>query len=133
MKVLILKCSALALGMFFISQVQAQPQRPNKEELFAKLDTNSDGFIDASEFKTAADQKQAKMNKKLDSKKSFDKIDENKNGTIEYGEYEKMMLARQENMKPKSPEEVFGTMDTDQDGKLNLEEFKTPKKNGKRK
>lgn len=130
MKVLILKCSALALGMFMFSQAQAQPQRPSKEEVFAKLDTNSDGFVDATEFKTAAEQKQTKMNKKMDPRKSFDRMDENKNGTVEYAEYEKTMLARQENMKPKSPEEAFGTMDVDQDGKLNIEEFKSPKKKG---
>ncbi|SMD32429.1 EF hand [Reichenbachiella faecimaris] len=124
-----LKMSALVVGVFFYSQTQAQPPRPDKEEVFAKLDASKDGKLDKEEFKSGAEKRKEDLKEKRDPRKAFDKMDADKNGTIEYSEFEKMSEAREERRSKKmNPDLLFEKMDTDSDGFVSLEEFKAHKR-----
>ncbi|WP_420580870.1 EF-hand domain-containing protein [Reichenbachiella sp.] len=134
MKVSIVKMSALALGVLFYTQSQAQPtQRPDKEEVFAKLDTSKDGQLDKAEFKAGAKLRKEKIAEKKDARKAFDRMDSNDNGTIEFDEFEKAGEAREKRREERmNPDELFEKIDSNNDGFVSLEEFKAhkrPKKN----
>lgn len=130
MKVSIVKMSAMALGVLVYSQTQAQPpQRPDKEEVFAKLDTSKDGQLDKEEFKAGAKMRKEKLSEKKDARKAFDRIDANENGTIEFDEFEKAGEARQERREERlTPDELFEKIDTNADGFVSLDEFKAHKR-----
>ncbi|WP_456461759.1 EF-hand domain-containing protein [Reichenbachiella sp.] len=130
MKVSIVKMSAMALGVLLYSQTQAQPpQRPDKEEVFAKLDTSKDGQLDKEEFKAGAKMRKEKVSEKKDARKAFDRIDDDKNGTIEFDEFEKAGEARQERREERlTPDELFEKIDTNADGFVSLDEFKAHKR-----
>ncbi|MEP3388091.1 MAG: EF-hand domain-containing protein [Reichenbachiella sp.] len=130
MKVSIVKMSAMALGVLLYSQTQAQPpQRPDKEEVFAKLDTSKDGQLDKEEFKAGAKMRKEKVSEKKDARKAFDRIDANENGTIEFDEFEKAGEARQERREERlTPDELFEKIDTNADGFVSLDEFKAHKR-----
>ncbi|MDW3209957.1 MAG: EF-hand domain-containing protein [Reichenbachiella sp.] len=135
MKVSIVKMSAMALGVLVYSQAQAQPpQRPDKEEVFAKLDTSKDGQLDKEEFKAGAKMRKEKISEKKDARKAFDRMDADKNGTIEFDEFEKAGEARQERREERlTPDELFEKIDTNADGFVSLEEFKSHKRPDKNK
>lgn len=130
MKVSIVKMSAMALGVMLYSQSQAQPpQRPDKEEVFAKLDTSKDGQLDKEEFKAGAKMRKEKISEKKDARKAFDRMDADKNGTIEFDEFEKAGEAREKRRAERpSPDQLFENMDTNKDGFVSLDEFKAHKR-----
>lgn len=125
MKLSVIKISAFMIGIFLMANAYAQPQRPNKEEMFSKIDNNEDGYLDLDEFKAGAEKHRAKRMESENSRKIFDKMDTNKNGTIEFEEFdtakENRMERRAERLKP---EDLFGKLDTDSDGLVSMEEFK---------
>lgn len=130
MKVSKAKWTVIVLAVLFYAQIQAQPQqRPNKEEVFAKLDASKDGQLDKEEFRAGAEMRKEKVKEKHDSRKVFDKIDADNSGAIEYEEFEKMNQARQARREDRlTPDELFEKIDTNDDGFVSLEEFKSHKR-----
>lgn len=121
--------SVLGIGILFYTQAVAQPQRPNKEEVFAKLDASKDGQLDKAEFKAGAEKRKEAFKEKHDSRKAFDQMDTDKNGTIEYEEFDKAGQQRMERRGERlDPDALFEKMDTDSDGFVSLEEFKAHKR-----
>ena len=117
------------LAIIGVTQVNAQPQRPDKEEVFAKLDVSKDGKLDKEEFIAGAEKRKEMMKEKHDSKKVFEKIDEDQNGAIEYDEFRKAGEERQERREKRpSPEQLFEKIDTDKDGFISMAEFKAHKR-----
>ncbi len=135
MKVSNVKMSVIALGVLFYAQTQAQPpQRPDKEEVFAKLDTSKDGKLDKEEFKSGAEKRREGLKEKKDARQAFDRVDTDKNGTIEFNEFEKAGEARQERRAERmNPDELFEKIDSDHDGFVSLEEFKVHKRPARKK
>ncbi|MEP2026791.1 MAG: EF-hand domain-containing protein [Reichenbachiella sp.] len=134
MKVLMLKMSAVALAVLISFQIQAKQDRPDKEEIFAKLDVSKDGQLDKNEFKSGGKKLREEKKDSRDPRKAFDKMDSDKSGAIEFDEFEKMSNARSERPAPPSPDELFEKMDVDNDGFVSLEEFKAhkgPERKGK--
>lgn len=90
MKVNLLKLGVLALGLFVFSHVNAQEQKPKKKVAFAKLDTNSDGFLDKVEFADGMKGIKNKKGEEISAKrieKKFEIIDSNSDGKISLEEY----------------------------------------------
>lgn len=124
MKVSIIKISAMMIGLFLFAHTYAQPQRPDKEEVFTKIDNNDDGFIDLEEFKAGAEKRREDKMASENSRKAFDKMDTNNNGTIEFEEFEAVKEKRMERRAERfKPEELFGKIDANGDGMVSKEEF----------
>ncbi|MFA9371885.1 MAG: EF-hand domain-containing protein [Labilibaculum antarcticum] len=90
MKVNFLKLGALALGLVVFSQVNAQEQKPKKVTVFAKMDANSDGFLDKAEYVAGMKGKKNKKGEELDAaklEKMFARKDVNSDKKIDLAEF----------------------------------------------
>ncbi len=90
MKVNFLKLGVLAIGLIVFSQVNAQEQKPKKKDIFAKIDANSDGFLDKAEFVAGMKGKKNKKGEVLDAaklEKMFAKKDVNSDNKIDLDEF----------------------------------------------
>ncbi|PKQ62295.1 hypothetical protein BZG02_13355 [Labilibaculum filiforme] len=90
MKQNLIKLSVLALGLLVFAPVEAQDQKPKKKDVFAKMDANSDGFLDKAEYLTGMKGKKDKNGVELSQEKlekMFAKKDTNSDKKIDLSEY----------------------------------------------
>ena len=111
------------------SGTTAMPARPSPAEMFAKMDTNGDGFVDKAEFTAFGKQMAAKMGKADKSAELFAKIDTNGDGKISQSENDafasQMQAARAQRHHGAGGnlEDMFAKMDTNGDGSVDKTEF----------
>jgi Ca2+-binding EF-hand superfamily protein len=90
MKVNFLKLGVLAIGLFVFSHVNAQEQKPKKKDVFAKMDANSDRFLDKAEYVAGMKGKKNKKGEEIGAKridKMFAAKDSNSDGKISLEEF----------------------------------------------
>jgi len=122
MKINILKVVVLAVALVLSVPVSAQQQgrgkqnknaqhnKPDPEQVIARLDTNSDGKIDKEEASQAQRGKLAV---------NFDNLDSNNDGYLVLEELEARSSGNKNKQKGKpSTEKVFEMVDNNQDGQL---------------
>jgi len=118
----ILKIAVLAVALVLSAPISAQQQgrgnqnknaqhnKPDPDQVIARLDTNNDGKIDKEEASQAPRGKLAE---------NFDKLDSNNDGYLVLEELEARASGNKNKQKGKpSPEKVFEMVDNNNDGQL---------------
>lgn len=105
------------------------PREPGA--LFGRIDANTNGFIDADEWAAAMERMPKRGGQERDGSKLFEGADSDGDGRVSRAEWDEAharMSARRDGQKPEPgamAERAFSQMDTNSDGVLSLEEFKT--------
>jgi Ca2+-binding EF-hand superfamily protein len=98
------------------------PQGANADELFSKLDTNGDGYLDESENAAAAAKMQRGHHprKGADPLEVFQQADKDGDGKISKGDFKSALPAGTDST---TAGQVFDSMDTNQDGVVDATEY----------
>ena len=120
---------AAAVSVPAIAQQQAISRADYIKQIdatFARIDTNHDGVISASEM--AAEQQrelqQAKAAIEQQMRAKFNQLDTNRDGQLSFQEF---MAAAPPVRTNESPDQVMHALDTNHDGKISAEEFRAPR------
>lgn len=115
--------SALSLLSGSFSGISSTTAKSRSDEMFARMDTNSDGKIDATEFEASRPSSPNGDTVEL-SDDLFAKIDTDGDGYMSKAENEAFSAKMEEAMKNRS-DEMFAKMDTNGDGTVDATEFET--------
>jgi Ca2+-binding EF-hand superfamily protein len=121
------------------------PPAQKAQELFAKLDTNGDNSVDATELKSLTDYLSEETGTTVDAASLLKAVDSDGDGSISSTEItdnakklfdslrDQLMSSRlggAQGAQPPDAEQMFASLDTDGDGSLSADEFKAGMQNG---
>lgn len=85
--------SSMGASMPFMQQMSGMRSRPDPSQMFAKVDQNSDGGLDQSEFQSLADKISEKTGESIDAASVFASHDADQDGVLSQDETESVMEA----------------------------------------
>jgi Ca2+-binding EF-hand superfamily protein len=131
-------CGGYSAAMYSGMQGSRTTEAQRSQQLFQKLDVNGDNGIDASELKSLVEFIGQKTGTTSDAGALLTALDSDGNGNISSTELDdnvqtlfdqlrgQLMGAKVESgQKSPDPEQLFGKIDTDGDGRLSLSELKS--------
>jgi Ca2+-binding EF-hand superfamily protein len=110
-----------------MGQLNMTSARPKPEEMFAKMDSNSDGSIDKAEMQSFSEEIANQDGDTIDISEMFANIDTDSDGKINQDEFLAAKPPKMEGMgpgQPPDPEEMFSNMDVNGDGSVTKDEMK---------
>lgn len=131
-------CGGFSAAGYQGLSAQRAPGSQRSEELFAKLDVNGDGSVDASEMKSLTDYLGQKTGTTVDSDALLKAIDTDGNGSISSTELSDNTRKLFDSLRgqlmgsssqagesqPPDADKMFAALDTNGDGTLSADEFK---------
>lgn len=110
-----------------------------RAKMYAKVDSNSDGGVDETEFSDMTAHISEMTGEEMDSASLFSEFDANQDGNLDEDELDAFHQEQMANMPPPPQfeseqielmrQDIFSQMDQDEDGQLNQDEFATMMEN----